>query len=404
MTASSNAFLDLFAHTRDPQAVSSTPGNPSCKPKPIVSAPMSGWSGSKLVAAVANHGGMPMFPIGYFTDPSKIIKDLQSVAPLLTNLEIHKDDTPDDNHSQGTTTTTTTFMPYGVGFITFWLDRQGPELLLRILKGEGDLPGRRSAPRPPAAVWFSFGDYRPYLKLVREHAAPGTRVIVQVQTVQQALEAQRDKVDAIVLQGTEAGGHGAQRVSPIMTFLPEAVQALQKEAAVTTSLQGEPLAMPAILAAGGISTPGQWKAVQAMGASGVVVGTGFMLTHEAPGSQRAKDIMIKTQDGGESTVRTRIFDELREFNWPESYDGRVIRNKITDREEEDQRQRGVFEPTGLAAFKLMKEDRTGTKEDWLLAQKADDYDFLPIFCGSGVGLLKKQISVAEFMDNLMGDA
>ncbi|KAF9957040.1 hypothetical protein BGZ72_002232 [Mortierella alpina] len=395
---SSNAFLDIFAHTRDPQAVSSTPGQPFCKPKPIVSAPMSGWSGTKLVAAVANNGGMPMFPIGYFTDPSKIIKDLQSVAPLLTSPAIHKD-ALDDNNPQGTT-----FMPYGVGFITFWLDRQGPELLLRILKGEGDLPGRRSAPRPPAAVWFSFGDYRPYLKLVREHAAPGTRVIVQVQTVQQALEAQRDGVDVIALQGTESGGHGAQRVSPIMTLLPEAVQALQKEVTASASSQGKPLAMPVILAAGGISTPGQWKAVQALGASGVVVGTGFMLTHEAPGSQRAKDIMIKTHDGGESTVRTRVFDELREFDWPKSFDGRVIRNKITDREEEDQRQRGIFEPTGLAAFKLMKEDRTGTKEDWLLAQKEDDYDFLPIFCGAGVGLLKKQISVAEFMDNLLGDA
>ncbi|KAF9564584.1 hypothetical protein EC968_004467 [Mortierella alpina] len=400
MSSTSNAFLDLFAHTRHLQAGSSTPGQPHFKPKPIVSAPMNGWSGTKLVAAVANHGGMPMFPIGYFTDPSKIIKDLQSVAPLL-----------DPTHSQGTTTTTTTttFMPYGVGFITFWLDRQGPELLLRILKGEGDLPGHHpsTAPRPPAAVWFSFGDYRPYLELVRKHGAPGTRVIVQVQTVQQALEAQKDRVDVIVLQGTESGGHGAQRVSPIMTLLPEAVQALQKEVAVTvssSSSQGEPLGMPVILAAGGISTPGQLKAVQAMGASGVVVGTGFMLTHEAPGSQRAKNIMIETQDGGVGTVRTRIFDELREFDWPKSYDGRVIRNKITDREEDDQRQRGIFEPTGLAAFKLLKEDRTGTKEDWLLAQKEEDYDVLPIWCGTGVGLLKKQISVAEFMDNLMGDA
>ncbi|KAG9327525.1 hypothetical protein KVV02_003770 [Mortierella alpina] len=398
MASTSNAFLDLFAHIRHPQAVAS-------KPKPIVSAPMNGWAGTKLVAAVANHGGMPMFPIGYFTDPSKIIKDLQSVAPLLTHAKIHDENALDDNSSQGTTTTMK-FMPYGVGFITFWLDKQGPELLLRILKGEGDLPNNHSAPRPPAAVWFSFGDYRPYLKLVRENAAPGTRVIVQVQTVQQALEAQKDKVDVIVLQGTEAGGHGAQRVSPIMTLLPEAAQALQKEVVATASSSHgeEPLAMPVLLAAGGISTPGQWKAVHAMGASGVVVGTGFMLTHEAPGSQCAKDIMIKTQDGGVSTVRTRVFDELREFDWPKSYDGRVIRNNITDREEEDQRQRGIVEPTGLGAFKLLKEDRTGTKEDWLLAQKEEDYDVLPIWCGTGVGLLKKQVSVAEFMDNLMGDA
>ncbi|KAG0198122.1 hypothetical protein BGX28_008408 [Mortierella sp. GBA30] len=396
MSSTGNAFLDKFAHARVSQGVTST-GQP-IKPKPIVSGPMNGWSGPRLVAAIANHGGMPMYPIGYFTDQSKILKDLQSIVPLLNTSGI-QEDKPEQEDPSGAAK----FMPYGVGFVTFWLDRQGPELLLRVLKGEGDLPGRHSAPRPPAAVWFSFGDYRPYLKLVREHAATGTRVIVQVQTVQQALDAQKDHVDVIVLQGTESGGHGAQRVNPIMTLLPETVLALQKEVTAAAS-QGQELTMPAILAAGGMSTPAQVKAVQAMGASGVVVGTGFMLTHEAPGSQRAKDIIAKTTDGGVNTVRTRVFDELREFDWPQGFDGRVVRNKVTQREEEDRRQRGIFEPTGLAAFKLLKEDRTGTKEDWIRAQKEDDYDALPIWCGTGVGLLKKQVSAAEFMDYLMGDA
>ncbi|KAF8931260.1 2-nitropropane dioxygenase [Dissophora ornata] len=378
-TATKNAFLGTFKHITRRTAAGRVPQ----VTKPIVSAPMNGWSGSRLVAAVANHGGMPIYPIGYFTDPAAILKDLQTIPSLLN------DDNKDDSK----------FMPYGVGFITFWLDRQGPELLLSILKGQGDQLNGHSTPRPPAAVWFSFGDYKPYLNMVREHAVAGTKVIVQVQTVQQALEAQQDNVDVIVLQGTESGGHGAQRVVPLMTLVPEVAQALQERA----STPGSGLAMPAVLAAGGISNAAQVRAVQAMGASGVVIGTGFMPTNESHGPQIAKDRLLQTGDGGENTVRTRIFDELREFDWPQGYDGRVVRNLVTQREEEDLRERGLFEQKGPAVFKLLREDRTGTKQDWERATKEQDFDLLPLWCGAGVGMLKKQVSAANFMDQLMGD-
>ncbi|KAF9128933.1 hypothetical protein BGW39_004622 [Mortierella sp. 14UC] len=359
--------------------------------KPIASAPMNGWSGPKLVAAVA------IYPIGYFTDPAAILKDLQAVIPLLSDNgdtdEIDNNNAKDDGGASKTE-----FLPYGVGFVTFWLDRQGPDLLLQILEGQGDLATTtRKAPRPPAAVWFSFGDYRPYLKLVRQHGAAGTRVIVQVQTVQEAIDAQQDGVDVIVLQGTESGGHGAQRVRPLLSFIPEAVTALQERE------KASGLKVPAILAAGGISINAQYRAVETLGASGVVIGTGFMPTFESPGPQHAKDRLLKTGDGGDTTVRTRIFDELREFGWPEGFDGRVVRNLVTDREEEDLKNRGVFEPKGVDAFKVLKEDRTGTKEDWKRAVKEQDLDYIPLWSGTGVGLLKKQMSAAEWMDQLLGE-
>ncbi|KAI8363372.1 2-nitropropane dioxygenase [Mortierella sp. GBAus27b] len=398
MSTTKNAFLATFKHiTRNAGAGASTTAATTTTTaaatrvaritKPIVSAPMNGWSGVELVTAVSNHGGFPIYPIGYFTDQDKILKELQSIPPRLVQQDSDDQDT---------------FLPIGVGFITFWLDRQGPELLLNILKGKGDQPRPGAVARPPAAVWFSFGDYRPYLKLIREHGLPNTKVIVQVQSVQDALEAQKNHVDVVVLQGTESGGHGAQRVSPLLTLLPEAVQALKSAQAASAS-SSDQLSMPAILAAGGVVTAPQLAAVQAMGASGVVVGTGFMPTHESPGSDKGKDRLIATGDGGEHTVRTRIFDELREFNWPQGYDGRVVRNLVTEREEEDLQKHGLFEQGGLAAFKLLKEDRTGTKEDWARATRDQDFDLLPLFSGTGVGMLKKRVSAAEFMDQLMGD-
>ncbi|KAF9193841.1 hypothetical protein BGZ51_002164 [Haplosporangium sp. Z 767] len=388
---SKNAFLSKFSHLTRSTVARGTGQSRAWVHRPIISAPMNAWSGPKLVAAVANHGGMPMYPIGYFTNPSTILADLQTIPPLLDDSELQKDD-PEDP-------TATKFLPYGVGFITFWLDRQGPELLLSILKGQGDTPNRRSVARPPAAVWFSFGDYRPYLQLIREHGAPGTRIIVQVQTVQEALDAQRENVDVIVLQGTEAGGHGAQRVSPLMSLLPETAQALQSQMASAAS-SSTPLAMPALLAAGGISSNTQLTAVQSLGASGAVVGTGFMVTHESPGPQKAKDRLLQTQDGGVNTVRTRVFDELRSFEWPQAYDGRVIRNLVTEREAQDLEEHGLYNPQGEASFKLLREDRAGTKADWNKATLEQDFDLLPIWCGTGVGMLKKSVSVGEFMAQL----
>ncbi|KAG0368718.1 2-nitropropane dioxygenase [Gamsiella multidivaricata] len=388
MSTTRNAFLTTFKHITRPAPTSSANATARVPrvTKPIVSAPMNGWSGPNLVATVANHGGFPIYPIGYYTDPSKILKDLQSIPPLLNDPESDNDGQQD----------TDVFMPYAVGFISFWLDLKGPELLRSILKGQGDHPDRRSAPRPPAAIWFAFGDYKPFLEFVREYGAVGTKIFVQVQTVQEALEAQEQGVDVVVLQGTEAGGHGAQRVSPLMTLLPETVQALKDKVASNSSLQ-----MPVVLAAGGISTAAQVTAVQAMGASGVVVGTGFMPTFESHGAQHAKERLLRTSDGGANTVRTRIFDELREFDYPAGYDGRVVRNLLTDREEDDLKYCGLYEQKGQAAFKLLKGDRTGTKQDYERAVKEQDYDLLPLWCGTGVGMLNKQVSAAEFMDQLM---
>ncbi|KAF9174887.1 hypothetical protein BGX21_006827 [Mortierella sp. AD011] len=389
MSASKNAFLATFKHLTRAGASNSASARVPRITKPIVAAPMNGWTGPKLVAAVANHGGFPVFPIGYFTDRNAIIKEVRSVLPLLKDPELHKDD--DDAE----------FLPYGVGFITFWLDQQGPELLINLLEGKGDDPNRQSRPRPPAAVWFSFGNYKPYLKLIRERR-PGTKVLVQVQTVQEALEAQRENVDVIVLQGTESGGHGIQRVSPLMTLVPTAVQALKDEIALEAA-RGSKLNMPAILAAGGISVASQFAAVQAMGASGAVIGTGFMPTYESSGPQHAKERLLQTGDGGINTVRTRIFDELRGIDWPQPYDGRVVRNLLTNREEEDLRGHGLYQQKGLAAFRLIKEDRTGTKEDWVRAVKEQDFDIVPLWAGTGVGMLTKQASAAEFIDQLIGE-
>ncbi|KAF9428615.1 hypothetical protein BGZ94_001736 [Podila epigama] len=385
--STANKFLTTFRH------LTRTSTNTPRLTKPIVSAPMNGWSGPKLVAAVANNGGLPIYPIGYYTDPAKILHDLHNTQSLLHDIDPPAAALASSKQQQQ-------FLPYAVGFITFWLDRQGPDLLLSILRGEGDTAtftnsGSTQKGRPPIGYWFSFGDYRPYLRLVREHGAPGSKVIVQVSTVTEAIQAQDDAVDVIVVQGTEAGGHGARKVSPLLTLLPEVISALE------ANNKAKNVAVPAVLAAGGISTNVQFRSVQDMGASGAVIGTGFMPTFESLGPQKAKERLLQTEDGGVNTVRTRIFDDLRAFDWPEPYDGRVVRNSVTDREEIYNQREGKA-AKGTDSFKLLKRDFDGTKEDWTRANSEQDYDLLPLWSGTGVGLLKKQSSAADFMDELIG--
>jgi nitronate monooxygenase len=60
----------------------------------------------------------------------------------------------------------------------------------------------------PQALMLSFGDPEPFTSLIRRS---GAALILQVTELDEARQAVDLGADAIVAQGTEAGGHGAQR-------------------------------------------------------------------------------------------------------------------------------------------------------------------------------------------------
>ena len=130
---------------------------------PIVLGPMGGVSGGRLAAAVSNAGGLGLVGGGY-GDPVWLRSELELVR-------------------------SETRRPWGVGFITWSIDRELVELAL----------GYR-----PHAVMLSFGDPRPYARLVKDS---GCRLICQVQDLPGARTARDAGADLIVAQGTEGGGH-----------------------------------------------------------------------------------------------------------------------------------------------------------------------------------------------------
>ena len=235
---------------------------------PIVSAPMGAVAGGRLAAAVSNAGALGLVGGGYG-------------APdwMRTELSIARDGTA---------------RPWGVGLITWHATHETVELALSY---------------EPHAFMLSFGDPGPFVPAIKE---AGCALICQVQDVEDGRAVRAAGADIIVAQGTEAGGHGADRST--LPLAPAVVDAV---------------APTPVLAAGGVVDGRGLAAALMLGAQGALMGTRFYAATEALGHQRAKERIVAAR--GSDTRRTRIFDIVREHAWPEPYTGRAIRNPFMER-------------------------------------------------------------------------
>lgn len=120
---------------------------------------------------------------------------------------------------------------------------------------------------------------------------------------------------AVVVQGSEAGGHGASRST--FPFVPEAADYLKRHSPETL-----------LLAAGGVADGRGLAAALMLGADGVVVGTRLWASAEALTPQAHTDKAISVT--GDSTVRTKVLDALRGVPWPREYSFRFLKNKLSD--------------------------------------------------------------------------
>jgi len=185
----------------------------------------------------------------------------------------------------------------------------------------------RTIARPPAAIWlFAARDteqLQEWTDAIRSSysAAKFTpKIWIQTGTVQDALLYTRlCQPSVLVLQGTDAGGHGLQTGASLMTLIPEVSDAL-------TSLPAT-IARPILIAAGGIADARGASASLALGAEGVCMGTRYLASPEAVVSQGYRNEVLRASDGGVTTVRSRLYDTLRGTSgWPERYGGRGVVN------------------------------------------------------------------------------
>jgi nitronate monooxygenase len=222
----------------------------------------------------------------------------------------------------------------------------------------------------PDVLAISFGDPTPY---VEQTHAVGSRLVAQVQDAASAQRALDAGVDAVVAQGTEAGGHtGGVGTLPLLQIVLELA---------------EPRGVP-VLAAGGIATGRGIAAALAMGCAGVWVGTPFVATAEALGSEAAKSRVLRAKET--ETVHTHVFDILTNSPWPDEYPGRALVNEATarwhGREDELTSNLSEVQP----AFEE--------------ARRRDDYATAYIYAGQSVGLVREVLPAGELVASMMAEA
>ena len=235
---------------------------------PIVLAPMASVSGGRLAAAVSNAGGLGLVGGGY-GDSDWLRKELSLAKAETTR-------------------------PWGVGLITWAATHETVQLALD---------------HGPRVLMLSFGDPRPYAADIK---AAGCALICQVQDTEGARAAKKAGADFVVAQGTEAGGHGAARAT--LPLVPAVVDVV---------------APTPVLAAGGIADGRGLAAALVLGAQGVLMGTRFYAATESLGHRRAKERIVEAEGG--QTQRTRVFDAVRRYEWPDGYTGRALRNLFLER-------------------------------------------------------------------------
>jgi nitronate monooxygenase len=293
---------------------------------PILLAPMGSAAGGKLAAAVTHAGGLGMLGSGY-ADEKAIRRELGEAG----NARV------------------------GIGFILWALDKNPTAL-------EVALDAR------PAAVMLSFGDPTPYTSRIK---AAGSRIICQVQTLEQAKQAAAAGADVIIAQGRDAGGHSGMTRGTI-GLVPAVVDAVGS--------------IP-VVAAGGIADGRGLAAALSLGASGVSMGTRFTATRESLWDQAMKDKAVAA--GGDQTAQTRVFDIVRGAAWPAIYPGRALRNDFFE-------QWHGKEETLHGQQKQI--------ETAYLASDANDFRQRVVWSGEGVDLVRDIPAARDVIERIVDEA
>jgi nitronate monooxygenase len=150
------------------------------------------------------------------------------------------------------------------------------------------------APFRPAIVSFHFG--LPSVDLLARVRTWGSTILSSATTVAEARWLEERGVDAIIAQGLEAGGHRGMFLSNDLTTQSGTLALVRQIVAAVR--------VP-VIAAGGIADAAGVAAAMALGASGVQVGTAYLLCPEATTSAVHRAALAG--DAARHTAITNVF-------------------------------------------------------------------------------------------------
>lgn len=312
---------------------------------PIAAAPMAFASGGELAAAGAKAGALGMVG-GAYGDRDWTAREYASAVELLGDDEA-------------------ALSRLGCGFIT-WRMEQDRSALDWLLDHK----------HAPAAIMLSFGDPTGVAKTI---TARGIPLICQIQTFAQLPQAVEAGACVIVAQGGEAGGHGMNALDGRSTFtlVPEVADWL---AAHAPEVQ--------LLAAGGIADGRGLAAALMLGADGALVGSRLWASEESLATAAAIDTAVAAD--GDGSARSKVFDILREKDWPAEYDFRALRNAIHRQWE--------------GRITELEADPAAAIADYKAGVAAGDFTRAHVTVGEGTGLIRASGSAGEIIRTIDAEA
>ncbi|HCG99671.1 MAG TPA: enoyl-[acyl-carrier-protein] reductase FabK [Actinobacteria bacterium] len=288
---------------------------------PIIQGGMAWVATAELAAAVSNGGGLGIIGGGHM--PTEVLRSEIRKAKLLTD------------------------KPFGVNLmlLTPHIDE-----LIQVTLEEG-VPVITTGAGNPGSFINSF-------------KAQGTKVIPVVPTVALAQRMEKVGADAVIVEGTEAGGHVGELTT--MVLVPQIVDAVS---------------VP-VIAAGGIADGRGLVAALALGASGVQMGTRFICATECTAHENYKLKIIAAKDR-DTTVTARST----------GHPVRVLKNKLS-REFEKLEKEGAkiedLEELGIGKLRA--------------AVKDGEVDFGSLMAGQSAALVKRIEPAADIINEIVQDA
>jgi len=288
---------------------------------PIIQGGMAWVAEYHLAAAVSNAGGLGIIAAG--AAPAEWVREQIREAKKLTD------------------------KPFGVNIM---LMNPSADDIAKVVVEEG-----------VKVVTTGAGNPEKYMKDWKE---AGIKVIPVVASVALAKRMEKCGADAVVAEGTEAGGHIGELTT--MVLVPQVVDAVS---------------IP-VIAAGGVADGRGMAAAFMLGAQGVQIGTHFVVTKECIVHQNYKDCIIKAKD-----IDTRVTGRST------GHPVRALRNNLTmeylkkEAEGASAEELEMLAAGGLRKAVVDGDTRTGS-----------------LMAGQSAGLVKEECTCKEFVERITAEA
>lgn len=226
-------------------------------------------------------------------------------------------------------------------------------------------------------ISFAMGDPAKFVKQIH---LSGAKVMSMVTTVEEALMVANNGTGIIVTQGSEARGHrstfnidpkGELSLIGTMALVPQVVDALKKE--------GKEIP---IVAAGGIADGRGLLAALALGASGALIGTRFLVTRESGAFKVYHERLLSSKVT--DTMITKVFT---------GRPARGLHNAFVEKYLQSD-----LEPLPWPFQALAADDI------YLNAHVSNNADYFPLLAGQELRMLKRDQTAAEIIEEIISEA